>query len=267
MKARILILLCLFLTPALQCESTYDLLVEGAVDFELPPLLAALEHKQEVHLASWTYWTGDIAGLRVVVSRTDMGPINAVTATTLAFEHFHPKAIINQGTAGGHDPKLHLYDIVLGEKTVDYSAYKSDHADQGAGVSTARWQPMYHKIHGVEYRSFAGDASLLAAASAVPYEHGKLVKGTVGSAFQFNRELDQLAWYHKVYGTDSEDMESAFVAGAAAGLDVPFLAIRILSDTEWTHPHLERDAGTYCAQFTVDVIRKLAQARRKPEAR
>jgi nucleoside phosphorylase len=30
-----------------------------------------------------------------------------------------PIAIINQGTSGGHDPDLHVYDIVLGKYTTN----------------------------------------------------------------------------------------------------------------------------------------------------
>ena len=45
---------------------------------------------------------------------------------------------------------------------------------------------------------------------------------------------------HMTYGTDSEDMESAFAHGAAAALKTPFLAIRMISDSEWNHPEFKR---------------------------
>src|SRR5215470_4470361 len=91
-----------------------DLMVEGAVDGELQPLLAALKEKKEITIASWTYWTGKIGAKSVVISRTEMGPINAAAATALGIERFHPAAVINQGTAGAHDPALSLWDIVVG---------------------------------------------------------------------------------------------------------------------------------------------------------
>ena len=233
-----------------------DFLIQGAVPSELQPLLAALEHKQEVRLHAWTFWTGEIAGRSVVISLTGMGPINAAAATTLGIEHFAPKAVINQGTAGGQNPDLHVFDIVLGEKTTDYTAFKSNHADTGAGVDPARWTPLFHRLGGVEYHGFPGDPALLAGAAQVKYQRGKLFKGNIGSGFQFNRELDRIAMLRKLYGTDSEDMESAYAAGVAVGMKTPFLAIRILSDTEWSHPTFERAAGEYCAQFVVDFVKK-----------
>jgi hypothetical protein len=61
------------------------------------------------------------------------------------------------------------------------------------------------------------------------------------------------------YGTDSEDMESAFAHGAAMGLRTRFLAIRMISDSEYNHPHFEHVAGQYCSEFVLELVRKLPQ--------
>lgn len=50
---------------------------------------------------------------------------NAAAATALAIERFHPRAIINQGTAGGHDADLHVMDIVVGTESVNIGAFKT----------------------------------------------------------------------------------------------------------------------------------------------
>jgi Phosphorylase superfamily len=98
----------------------------------------------------------------VVVSRTEVGPINAVAATTLAIVNFKPKLVINQGTAGANDPELKIFDIVVGEATVDYGAFRSSHADAGKGIDMSRWTPLHHRlrIDGKErkaYPRFAAD--------------------------------------------------------------------------------------------------------------
>ena len=101
------------------------------MDTELQPLLAALEGQEQIQIAAWTFWRGRIAGKTVVVSRTEVGPVNASTATTLAIVNFRPRLIINQGTAGAAIPDLKLFDIVVGEATVDYGAFRSTHAGRG----------------------------------------------------------------------------------------------------------------------------------------
>jgi adenosylhomocysteine nucleosidase len=243
-------------------NSPVDIVVQGALDSEIQPLLAALEEKEQIQIAAWTFWRGRIGSKRVVVSRTEVGPINAVAATTLAIVNFKPRVIINQGTAGASDPELKIFDIVVGEATVDYGAFRSSHADAGQGIDMSRWTPIYHRlrIDGKERKTFprfVGDEVTLRAALETPYKRGRVVKGIVGSAFEFNKEIDRLVWARKTFGNVSEDMESAYVAGAAEGFKTRFLAIRVISDSEFHSPKLEEVAGEYCAAFVVDVIRKM----------
>jgi adenosylhomocysteine nucleosidase len=242
--------------------SEAPVLVQGALDVELGPLISALDGRRQAQIAAWTFWEGRIGARRIVISRTEVGPINAVAATVLGIEHYKPTLIINQGTAGAHNPALHLWDIVIGERTVDYSAYSSPHAEPGAGIHPERWKPDPHQLRldGKErtsYSSFSGDARTIEIAAKVKNPRGQVIRGTIGSAAQFNREIDMIASLRARYGTDSEDMESAFAHGSAIGLRTRFLAIRMISDSEYSHPTFERIAGQYCAEFVVEVLRKL----------
>jgi adenosylhomocysteine nucleosidase len=239
-----------------------DIVIQGAVDTELQPLLGALTDKAQVQIAAWTFWRGQLGGKRVVVSRTEVGPMNVSVATTLAIVNFRPRLIINQGTAGALEPSLKVYDIVAGETTVDYGAFRSTHADAGAGVSQSRWTPLSHwlRLDGkerVEFKQFPGDADALATVLGTPNPRGRVVKGVIGSAFEFNREVDRLVWANKTYGAVSEDMESAFAGGTATGFGVRFIAVRIISDSEFHSPDFQRIAGEYCAAFVVDVVKRL----------
>jgi len=122
-----------------------DLVIQGAVDSEVEPLVAALVNPRRVRIAAWTFWRGQLAGRNVVVSRTEVGSINAVAATTLAITSFHPRLIINQGTAGATVPDLRVLDIVAGEATVDYGAFgllRAGHSSTGGRlVRTVRRPP------------------------------------------------------------------------------------------------------------------------------
>jgi len=236
--------------------------VQGAVDTELQPLLAALAGKEQIQIGAWTFWRGRIAGKTVVVSRTEVGPVNASTATTLAIVNFRPRLIINQGTAGAAIPDLKLFDIVVGEATVDYGAFRSTHADAGAGVDLSRWTPMPHRLRldgeeRVAFDRFPGDPAAVDAALKVANPRGRVVKGIIGAAFEFNREVDRLVWMNKTYGVVSEDMESAYAAGTATGFRTPFVAIRIISDSDFLGTEFQPIAGEYCAAFVLELIRRL----------
>jgi len=245
-----------------EASAPIDILVQGAVDWELQPLLAALEDKQQIQLASWTFWRGKLGGKSVVISRTEVGPINAAAATTLGILTFRPRLVINQGTAGANDPQLKVYDIVVGESAVDYGAFRSAPARAGEGSQMSRWSPMSHRLRlegkePVEFKAFPGDEAARRVALGTKYTRGRVRTGVIGSAFEYNREVDRLLWVRKTYGTSSEDMESAFAAGVARGFNTRFLAIRIISDSEFNAPELQRAAGEYCAAFVVEVIKQI----------
>ncbi|MGB9180824.1 MAG: 5'-methylthioadenosine/S-adenosylhomocysteine nucleosidase [Pyrinomonadaceae bacterium] len=255
----LLVLLC---ATASADAKRYDLMVQGALDSELQPLLAALEGPRKVQIDAWTFWTGRIGDKRVVISRTEVGPLNATAATVLGIRYFRPLAIINQGTAGAHNRELKLWDIVVGVRTVDFSGIEQTHGDAGTGVRLERWKPNYNRLRvdgreSVRFESFPGDARLVEAAMRVPYARGHLFAGNIGSALRFTRELDLIDWVHRTYGTDSEDMESAYAGGVATAMHVPFVAVRIISNTEWEHRVYERIAGQYCAEFVLAIVRAL----------
>jgi len=240
------------------------LLVQGAVDNELQPLLNALEGRRSKQISAWTFWEGSIGGKRVVVSRTEVGPINAVAATVLGIEHYQPGLILNQGTAGAHNPALQVGDIVVGEKTVDYSSYTAEHADAGSGINPTGWKPAPHRLRldgrdRTTFYTFSGDPRAMEAAMAMKNPRGRVLRGTIGSAAQYNREIDMIAGIRARYGTDSEDMESAFAHGAATGLRTRFLALRMISDSEYNHSNFEHLTGQYCSEFVLELIRKLPQ--------
>lgn len=242
-----------------------DVVIQGAVDGEVDPLLASLADAKRIQLASWTFWRGRLGDKQVVISRTEVGPINVVAATALAITTFRPRLIINQGTAGATTPDLRIFDIVAGEATVDYGGFSSSHADAGEGSDPVNWMRMPHRLRlGGEERValpvFPGDPDVLAFALSQPYEHGRVVKGIIGSAFQFNREVDRLLWIRETYEAVSEDMESAFAAGAALGFNTPFLAIRIISDSDFYAPGIHPNAAERCARFVEQLVRRLPDA-------
>lgn len=246
-----------------------DFLIGGAADWELGPLLDALEDRVEERQTIWTFWRGRIASSDVVVMRTDWGPINAVGAAAIGIQTYLPGAVITQGMAGAHNPALNVGDIVAAEAVADASAFKSRPAAAGEGIDYGRREKLAHRFRVpgpgqlTAYERFVCDESLLRAALKTANPRGRVVPGVVGSGYQFNREIDAIEATRRIYGTDCEDMESAFVGGIATALGVPMMAIRMISNSEWNHPVLDKSTGTACAEFVVRLVRSL-DGRRRP---
>lgn len=261
-----LLLLMPLQANAADADNSRPIAIQGAMDMEVAYFLKQMGKYKTETFGSYTYYSGAIDGIPVVISRTNVGMVNAAASTTLLLEKYHPKAIINQGTAGGHDPELHKFDIVVGEKSINYGMYQSEHKDQGAGIDTSKWKvsPTEVRKDG-EIKPFLGfepDPELYQAAMSVAggYKHGKVVSGVIGSTDGWNREIDRILQLHETVGTSAEEMETASVAQVAEAFDVPFLGIRVLSNTELHDAEKDFDpvSSDYCAEFVVDVVKEIA---------
>jgi adenosylhomocysteine nucleosidase len=255
-------------------QAPRPVIVQGAMDTEIKKLVSALGHPQEERIGAWTFWVGTLDGYPVVVSKTMKGMENAAAATTLGAERYHPAAVINQGTAGGHQPDLHVNDIVLGVEAVNLGSFKTPFRARGAGTNAAEWSPLdLLRSEGsagmdpqaLTMRRLRGDEGLLAAARSIrsTYTRGRVVDGVIGSADVWNSELDRIARFHGQFGTSVEEMEVASAAQIAAAFQIPFLGIRVLSNNITDGEAYDRGAGEACQDFVRDVVRAYVNARLK----
>src|SRR5712692_724102 len=117
-------------------------IVQGALDLEVMKFASRLDNVRVEKVGGWTFWRGTLNGYPVIVSQTMKGLSNSAVATAIAAERYHPVAIINQGTAGGHDRQLHVYDIVLGKYSVNLGAFKTAYRKPGQGSDFRGWKAL-----------------------------------------------------------------------------------------------------------------------------
>ena len=241
-------------------------IVQGAMDLEIKKLASRLDDVRVEKVAGWIFWRGTVNGYPVIVSKTMKGISNAAAATSIAAEHFHPVAIINQGTAGGHVPELHVYDIVLGQYAVNLGAFKTANRKAGQGSDFAEWKPLdllaSEGSAGADpnehvMRRFQANEQLLAAAESVTrlYRKGRVVPGVIGSAEIWNSEIDRIQWLHKQYGTTAEEMETASAAQIAGFFQIPFLGIRVLSNNITNDGKYDPKTGEACQDYVYEVLK------------
>ena len=239
--------------------------VQGAMPSETERLVSRLGRVKVEQIGGWTFWHGTLDGYPVIVSKTLKGVANAAAATALVVERHRPAAIINQGTSGGHDPSLHLYDIVLGTSSVSLGAFKSPYRAAGTGSNPLDWMPLDLTVSeasaGNDPRArrvarFPADAALLDAARSVARSHtkGRVVEGVIGSSDVWNDELDLIAKYRSRYGTSVEEMETASAAQVAGLLGVAFLGIRVVSDNITNGDAYDPKTGEACQQYVQQVV-------------
>jgi adenosylhomocysteine nucleosidase len=72
---------------------------------------------------------------------------------------------------------------------------------------------------------------------------GRVIAGVIGSAHQVNLELDRVAWTHKIFGMDVEEMESGPAAAIARAFGVRYIAFRVVSDAPYAGIRFQESAA------------------------
>ena len=268
-KFGVFFLSTLLLLLPLRTSASSPILIEGAMACETDLLIEKLANPHEKHIGGWRFVRGELQGIPVVVSVTSIGMANAAAATALGIYHFHPVAVINQGTSGGHDPALHTFDIVLGAKTFDSSAWVSHAEEQGADARHIELLPSFYYVGDHKEKmmetELEADPELLEAAIAEArnYQAGRIVSGKISSSNNWNRQLDRIRFLYERYGSSCEDMESHAVAQVCRSYGIPFLGIRILSNTELHGEKFNLDTGRACQQYVLAVIKSYSERKAK----
>ena len=242
------------------------ILIQGAMTAEVGNLIKALENPVVYWHMHYLFVAGTYKKYPVVVSRTGIGMENAAAATVLGIEKFNPIAIINQGTAGGYSPNLRVNDIVIGERSINYSAYMEEYSPAGEydiTKQTLRGISAYDKDNkeSTEFRrfpEFKPDEKLLQVAknTAALNRNWKVSLGTIGSSNGWNNAIDHINFLRDNYGVDCEEMETNSVAQMCHTAGVPFIGIRIISDNAVTGEQFDLSTALPCQDFTLLVVEK-----------
>lgn len=241
-----------------------SILIQGAMSTETKYLINRLEEQECVKLGNWEFYTGFLGAHRepAIISRTYQGTVNAAAATSLALVHFCIRAVINQGIGGGHDMRFHRGDIVLGEKVVPMGAVIYRPARKNAGIDPTDFDPLPVEVYNPvkkmteKVRSFPCDERMLSIAEGVE-TRVKTERGIIGSADEWNNQVDRVVMLRERYGTVAEDMESAAPAELCLSYHIPFAAVRILSNSIVNGERFDEAVGVDCQKFILSYVEAL----------
>jgi len=161
--------------------------------------------------------------------------------------HFAPNFVINSGVAGGADKSVNVMDVVAGKKVSYHDVWCGPESELGR----VQGLPLY----------FEGSSKLL---ELLP-ESGDIHKGLICSGDQFIDTMDEV---NRIKGNFPEalavDMESGAIAQVCYQCSVPFLALRVISDSpgashDNTRQYLDfwTDAPRETFKLVKDIITKL----------
>lgn len=188
-----------------------------AGDQELEPLLSVLVQPTIVKKAMLTFYCSTLYDLEVVTLYCGVCKTNAAIGTQILLDHFNCTTIINAGTAGGIQHDIQLFDTIV--------ATESAYWDVAEDILTD-FHPWMEDVY------FKADEKLLALArntvqhySFLNVHFGRIITGESFITQQNRKEIEE----H--FAPLAVDMETASIAHTCYVNQIPFLAIRSITDT------------------------------------
>ena len=243
------------------------IMIQGAMNVEIHRMVRALKNPVAYKFSKYVYFAGTYKDYPVVIVRTEQGMSNAAASTVIGINEFNPVAVINQGTAGGHDYKVHNNDIVIGEKTFEPFAIKVNYnaAGDGIGITNQEMRGVYAYDHEQktfrQYTEFLADPKLFRIAKQTAAEHKEFnVKvGTIASADSWLESVDFINYLNEKYGSTCEEMETHAAAHVCQNIGVPFIGIRVISDNCLNYEDWDVTTAYTGQDFVLLVVEKLIE--------
>ncbi len=213
-----------------------------AMGSELKMLLDEMSSVTEETANGTTYYRGNIGHRDIVAMQCGIGKVNAAVGALTLIERYAPQAIINTGIAGGTGGGADILDVVVGTEVAYHDVW--------CGPGNAPGQ-----IQGLPER-FAGATALFGITQDTP----GVKLGLIASGDRFVSTPEELA---ALLTTQPQaiacDMESGAIAQVCHLKQIPFLAIRVVSDTPGAENHLDQylDFWNVAPSRTFGILRQL----------
>lgn len=201
------------------------ILLQGAMDKEIKVFLEYFDNLTEIEICDYKFYDCIYKGNRIIISKTEIGIINATISTTIAIERFKPDIVINQGSCGGHTLEMTKGSLIICDNAVYINSFYSNIKNKNEGSNSLEW--------GCSNRSYKVSSSeeLVNLAESIPYNGNKLI-GTIGSGDLFSREYDRIVYLNSIFGELGEDMETVASFKVCEKYNISRIAFRIVANNE-----------------------------------
>ncbi len=192
-----------------------------------------IQNPSEITICSNQSTTGTIGDKNIILSKCGIGKVNSAIQTAEIIEKFNPDYIINSGVAGGIGKGIKQGDIVAGDNCLYHDVWC------GEGL--------WGQIQGLPLL-FPANNHLIETIKKI--DNNKIKIGLICTGDQFITEIDRLNDIKKNFPNGlAVDMESASIAHVCYLRKIPFMSIRIISDT----PGMEPDNTSQYIDFFADA--------------
>ena len=186
---------------------------------ELELLLPLLQDSEESRMGGFVFYRGNMGKHDVMVMQCGIGKVNAAMGALTLVNAFLPDYIINSGVAGGADKSVSVMDVVAGERVAYHDVW--------CGMGNA-----YGQVQGMPERFDAHPVLLQCVEGIADRETMQVKQGLICTGDQFITDREALSRIKNRFPDGLAcEMESAAIAQSCHIYGIPFMSIRVISDT------------------------------------
>jgi adenosylhomocysteine nucleosidase len=190
------------------------LVIACATPDESGALKKSISIREQKRYQDSCFISGTLLNKETLFVQTGVGPRRAKSAAQLILNHYHPSYIILLGAAGAADPALQVGAIVIINKIL-----------RKAG-------PIHNTQNNLIEHTFSCHPGLSRIAyHSITQSDMAPLWGNCLTTERFVHLKAKKAWIHETFGVQVIEMESAAMANIFSAAGVPFINIRIVSDT------------------------------------
>ncbi len=217
----------------------------AAMDKELNLLLSIMPDYKEIDIDGRKYYMGKISGKEIIAGKCGIGKVNAAINTYRLIQAVNPDLVVNSGVAGGASKDIKIGDVLIADKVA------------------------YHDVWcgpGTEYGAADGFPQFFIPASSIVEKCKSTIPdaifGLICSGDKFISTGDEVREIrHAFPNVKAVDMESAAIAQTCEICQVPFLIIRVMSDTPGEGDNISqyKDFWGVAPQRTFSCVEKVIE--------
>lgn len=190
----------------------------GAMDIEIKKLKEKLENTTIQKIASMTFYKGVIDNTEVVICNCFEGKVNAAVGTQLLISKFNVSCIINIGVAGAVSSSLDICDIIIANSAVEFD------------LDTTALGYELGYIFGLNKVNMVCDTNISNKLYNISSDYGNAILGVVATSDKFISDESIKDMLDNKFNAVAVDMETASICHVCNLNNVPFGAIRAISD-------------------------------------
>ena len=240
----------------------------SALPEEQAGLLAQLEGARRHTVASRDFWLGRLQGRPVVLALSRIGKVSASLTASVLIGHLGVSRIVFTGVAGGLAPGVRVGDVVVAQDFIQHDLDASPLFPRYEvplyGRARFACEPALTSLLSTAARQALGSASTatMGLPAGAKVHSGLIASGDcfVSSA-EASRAL-QSALRSAGHEALAVEMEGAAVAQVCADYDIPFAAMRTISDRADDTAHIDfpRFVNEVASRYALAIIKQLMQS-------